>query len=202
MRSTMRAWSAAPLLVLFLIAAGLEANATREHLYEELQLPEQSPPSSLDLALYMAVDEHGEAVTGPSGGDVLVLQGQPISVRFVVANESSAPQTAVEDQSSHADRILVSGLMRDDTHQKYLPVTWTSPQLRSGARRSMQLEELLLPAGSSVGWTGTVVGAQDLAPGVYQLVIERTIRDSGGRPARMHSGPLTIEVKAASATTR
>ncbi len=202
MRSSMRAWSAAPLLVLFLIAAGLEANATRAHLYQELQLPEQSPPSSLDLALYLAIAEPGEPVTTPSGRDVLITQGQPIAVRFSVANEGSAPQTAVEDPASHVDRILVLGVMRDGTNQKDMPVTWTSPQLRNGARRSARLDELSLPAGSSAGWTGTLAGAEDLGPGIYQLVVERTIRDSGGRPARMHSGPLTIEVKAASAPTR
>jgi len=119
-----------------------------------------------------------------------------------VANESSAPQTAVEEPTSHAYRILVLGSMGDSTNQKYLPVTWTSPQLRNGARRSARLDELSLPAGSSAGWTGTLVGAEDLGPGIYQLVVDRTIRDSGGRPARLHSGPLTIEVKAASAMMR
>jgi hypothetical protein len=198
----MRAWSAAPLLVLFLIAAGLEANASRAHLYQELQIPEPSPPSSLDLALYLAVAEPGEPVVITSGRRVVISQGQPITVKFAVANESSAPQTAVEDPASHVDRILVLGMMRDGTVQKYLPVTWTSPLLRNGARQGARPNELSLPVGSRVGWAGTLAGAEDLGPGIYQLVTERTIRDSGGRPARMHSGPTTVEVQAASAPAR
>ncbi|MDQ3417858.1 MAG: hypothetical protein M3541_03610 [Acidobacteriota bacterium] len=182
-------------MALCLIAAGLEANTTRQHLYQELQLSEQSPPSSLDLAVYLAIDDHDEAVPRTSGADAVILQGQPLSVRFWVANESNTPQTAVEDVTPAAGRIRISGLMRGSVHQVHLPVTWTSPQLRNGASRSERLDELSLPAGSSVGWVGAVAGAESLARGVYELVVERTIKDSGGRPARVHTGALTLEVE-------
>jgi hypothetical protein len=39
------------------------------------------------------------------------------------------------------------------------------------------------------------MGAEGLKRGVYELVVDRTIKDSGGRPARVHTGPLTLEVK-------
>jgi len=200
MRSSVRVWVAAPLLGLFLIAAGLEANTTRLHLYQELQLPEQSPPSSLDLALYLTIDQQGEALALASGADAVVFQGQPLSIWFRIANEGEAQQTAVEEADSPAGRVRISGLVRGTAHQKYLPVTWTPPQLRNGAGRSH--DELSLPARSSLGWSGTIVGGQDLPPGIYELVVERTIKDSGGRPARMHTGPLTLEVKAASPIAR
>ena len=195
MRSSVRLWAIAPLLALFLIAAGLEANTTSQHLYQALQLPEQAPPSSLDLALYLAIDGQGEAVPQTSASDAVILQGQPLSVRFWVANESNAPQTAVEDASSAAGRIHISGLMRGSASQIDLPVTWTSLQLHNGASRSERLDELSLPAGSSVGWVGAIIGAESLKRGVYELVVERTIKDSGGRPARIHTDPLTLQVK-------
>ena len=202
MRSSVRVWVAAPLLALFLIAAGLEANTTRQNLYHELQLPEHPPSSSLDLALYLTVDQGGDAVAQRSGTDAAILHGQPLSIWFGVANESEAPQTAIEDSASPAGRIRIVGLVRGSTQPTYRAVTWTSPQMRNGARRNAGRNDLSLPARSSVGWTGTVVGGQDLPPGIYELMVERTIKDSGGRPARMHTGPLTLEVKAASGATR
>ena len=200
MRSSVRVWVAAPLLALFLIAAGLEANTTRQHLYRDLQVQEHAPTSSLDLALYLTIDQHAEALIKSSSADAVILEGQPLSIRFLVANESEAPQTAVEHSNAAATRIRISGLARGSAGQHHLPVTWTSPQLRNGAGRSARLDELSLPARSSAGWTGTVVGGQDLKPGIYELMVERTIKDSGGRPARMHTGPLTLEVRAAAAT--
>jgi hypothetical protein len=202
MRSSVRVWVAAPLLALFLIAAGLEANTTRQNLYHELQLPHHPPASSLDLALYLTVDQDGDAVVPRSGADAAILHGQPLSIWFRVANEGEAPQTAIEDSASPAGRIRIAGLVRGSAQPTYLAVTWTSPQPRNGAHRNAGRNDLSLPAGSSVGWTGTVVGGEDLAPGVYELMVERTIKDSGGRPARMHTGPLTLEVKAASGATR
>lgn len=198
MRSSARAWAIASLMAVFLIAAGLEANATRRHLYHALQLPEQAPPSSLDLALYVALDDHAETDIKPSAADLVILQGEPLTVRFSVVNESAAPQIAVEDPDSPAGLIRVSGLVRGTALQADLPVTWTSPQLRNGARRNPNRHELSLPAGSSVGWTGTVVEAETLRPGIYEVAVERTIRDSGGRPARMHTGRLTVEIRARS----
>src|SRR6187431_929810 len=87
MRSSVRVWVAAPLLALFLIAAGLEANTTRQNLYQELQLPERPPSSSLDLALYLTIDQDGDAVAQRSGADAAILQGQPVSIWFRLANE-------------------------------------------------------------------------------------------------------------------
>ena len=202
MRSSVRIWVAAPLLALFLIAAGLEANTTQQNLYHELQLPHHSPSSSLDLALYLTVDQDADALAQRSGAGAAILQGQPLSIWFRVANEGEAPQTAIEDSASPAARIRIAGLVRGSSQPAYLPVTWTSPQPRNGARRNAGRTDLSLPAGSSVGWTGTVVGGENLAPGIYELMVERTIKDSGGRPARMHTGPLTLEVKAASGATR
>ena len=194
MRSSVRLWAIAPLLALFVIAAGVEADTTRQHLYQELQVSEQAPPSSLDLSLYLAISGPGESIPLTSGSDAVIMQGQPLSIRFWVANEGSVPQIAVEDGSPAGGRILISGLLRGSAGSVYLPVTWTSPQLRNGAGRNDR-QELLLPAGSSVGWIGAVTGAEGLKRGLYELVVDRTIKDSGGRPARIHTGALTLEVK-------
>jgi len=194
MRSSVRLWAIAPLLALFLIAAGVEADTTRQHLYEELQLSGQVPPSSLDLSLYLAISGPGESIPQASASDAVIMQGQPLSIRFWVANEGSTPQVALVDGSPATGRIHISGLMRGSAGQVYLPVTWSSPQLRNGASRNDR-QELLLPAGSSAGWIGAVTGAEGLKRGVYELVVDRTIRDSGGRPARHHTGALTLQVK-------
>ena len=194
MRSSVRLWAIAPLLALFVIAAGVEADTTRQHLYQQHQVSEQAPPASLDLSLHLAISGPGESITQTSASDAVIMQGQPLSIRFWVANEGSAPQIAVEDGSPAGGRVLISGLMRGSAGPVYLPVTWTSPQLRNGAGRN-DSQELLLPAGSSVGWIGAVTGAEGLKRGVYELVVDRTIKDSGGRPARIHTGPLTLEVK-------
>jgi hypothetical protein len=194
MRSSARLWAIAPLLALFVIAAGVEADTTRQHLYQELQVSEQVPPSSLDLSVYLAISGPGESIPHALSADAVLMQGQPLSIRFWVANEGSAPQVALEDGSPGAGRIHVSGLMRGSARQVHLPVTWSSPRLRNGAGRNDR-QELLLPAGSSVGWIGAVTGAEGLKRGVYELVVDRTIKDSGGRPARLHTGALTLQVK-------